>query len=203
MKLLSILHSHIFVGLLACAGVLGLATTSQAISIDQIITKNDDQLPGNPLTDQTISFSGLNPNPTSDATITFAVRGDFLGSGRNVFLSVDGFNFGTWLNNNEADDEIAGPTNDVGATYRFVAGTAVIPWVTFSGLVADGSLNFLFDYSNFVQNLSNTRLLDAARVRVQYEATASTVPEPGTIFLFGSGVAGLAAWRYRKNTIKA
>ena len=30
------------------------------------------------------------------------------------------------------------------------------------------------------------------------EATAAPIPEPSTILLFGSGLAGLAAWRYRK-----
>ena len=202
MKPLTTLHSHLFVVLLACAGVLGLATTSQAIPIDQTITKNDAQLPGSPLIDQTISFNGLNPNPTSAATITFSVRGDFNATSENVLLSVDGFSFGTWLNDNLTDDMIAGPANDVGNQYvSILTGTAVIPLMTFSGLVADGSLDFLFNYSG-VNNLGAS-LGDLARVRVQYEAGTSAVPEPGTIFLFGSGLAGLAAWRYRKNTMKA
>jgi hypothetical protein len=34
------------------------------------------------------------------------------------------------------------------------------------------------------------------------EPTPAPIPEPSTIFLFGSGLAGLAAWRYRK-TVKA
>ncbi len=205
MKPLSTLHSHVCVVLLTCAGVLGLATTSQAIPIDQTITKNDAQLPaGSSLTDQTISFSGLNPNPTSAATITFSVRGDFNIPEENVLLSVDGFSFGTWLNTNLGDDTITGPANDIGNQYASIlTGTAVIPLGNFSGLVADGSLDFLFNYSNIVGNANpSSGLLDLAQVRVQYEAAGPAVPEPGTIFLFGSGLVGLAAWRYRKNSVK-
>ena len=114
MKLRTILHPKRLIVGLACLLVLGFTSTSQAISIDQTITKNDAQLPGEPLTDQTISFLGLKINPTSDATITFSVRGDFNGNSENVFLSVDGFNFGTWLDGNLGNDTIAGPANDYG-----------------------------------------------------------------------------------------
>ncbi len=208
MKRLSAFHSHVFIAFLACAGILVLSTTSQAISIDETITKNDADLghsDGSMLADQTFSFTGLNPYPTGDATITFSVRGDFgiFLDFENVVLSVDGFSFGTWINNDDTDDEIAGPAGDVGDEYGSVlTGTAVIPLATFSGLVMDGSLDFFFDYSGDVNDLVGFE--GFASVQVQYEARdTAPIPEPGTIFLFGSGLAGLAAWRYRKHTVKA
>lgn len=187
-----------------------MTATSQAISIDETTSKDDADLdsPGseNPIRDQTISFTGLNPNPTSNATITFSVRGDFGDvnasddANENVLLSVDGFSFGTWLNNNDTDDDITGPTGDAGNQFdSIITGTAIIPLVTLSVLLADGNLNFLFNYSTRVTDFRGS---DFAQVQVQYEAETSAVPEPGIIFLFGSGFAGLAAWRYRKNTIK-
>ncbi len=39
-----------------------------------------------------------------------------------------------------------------------------------------------------------------AGLTFNFSDSTSTVPEPGTIFLFGSGLAGLAAWRYKKRT---
>lgn len=201
----TVLHPKRLIVGLACLLVLGFTSTSQAIPIDETITKNDVQLPGDPITDQTISFLGLNTNPTSDATITFSVRGDFNTFFENVLLSVDGFSFGTWLDENLANDMIDGPANDEGEDYSSIlTGTAVIPQATLSGLVADGNLNFFFDYSPDVHNFGGPSRLDLAQVRVQYEATGTApIPEPGTIFLFGSGLAGLAAWRYRKHNVKA
>lgn len=111
--------------------VLGLTSTSQAISIDQTITKCDADLGINdnsPLVDKNIFFLGLNINSTSDAAITFSVRGDFNTSIENVILSVDGFSFGTWLDNKLGNDTIIGPANDVGNQYASIlTGTAAIP----------------------------------------------------------------------------
>ena len=201
MKLRTDLHPGLLIVGLACLWVLGFTSTSQAISIDETITKNNGLLPGNPVTDQTISFLGLNTNPTSAATITFSVRGDFDLFSESIELSVNGFNFGTWLDDNPGNDTIAGPANDKGNQYfSILTGTASIPLANLSGLVADGNLNFFFDYSGAVGNAGD----DLAQVRVQYEATdTAPIPEPGTIFLFGSGLAGLAAWRYRKHKMKA
>ena len=188
----------------------GLTGTSHAVSIDDTITKNDADLGPSDgfssLQDQTISFTGLNPNATGDATITFSVRGDFNSQLENVLLSVDGFSFGTWLNNNTGYDSINLPANDVGVDYPSInTGTPTIPLATFSGLVADGTLDFLFNYSSGVTDFTPGSIFqDLAQVRVQYEARElNAIPEPGTIFLFGSGLVGLAAWRYRKHTVKA
>jgi hypothetical protein len=47
-------------------------------------------------------------------------------------------------------------------------------------------------------------MTDLPLVRVQDKARElATIPEPGTTFLFGSGLAGLAPpWRFHKNTVK-
>ena len=132
------------------------------------------------------------------------MRGDFNSPGEHVVLSVDGFSFGTWLNSNLGDDTITGPSFDIGTQYSSIlTGTASIPLANLSGLLADGTLDFFFDYSGSVDDFNVASLQDLAQVRVQYEANTSAVPEPGTIFLFGSGLAGLAAWRYRKHNVKA
>ncbi len=184
--------------------MLGLTTTSQAIPIDQTITQNNDQLPSDPILDQAFSFRELNTNPTSAASITFSVQGDFDGDNDNISLSVDELSFGTWLNRNLVDDAMTRPANDRGNQYlSILMETAVIHLVTFSGLVPDGNLDFLFYYFSLIENAPNRfGDFDPAQVRVQYEASSPAVPEPGATFLLGSGLVSLATWRYPNNTVK-
>ena len=46
----------------------------------------------------------------------------------------------------------------------------------------------------------NACFREFAGLTFNFSDSTSTGPEPGTIFLFGSGLAGLAAWRYKKRT---
>ena len=153
------------------------------------------------LSDQTISFSSLNPNATTSATITFSVRGDFNESIENVTLSVDGFNFETWLNDNLGDDDINGPNaTDNGNQYSSIlTGTAIVPLADLTSRIADGQLDFFFDYSEQVIDFFPLpSVLDLAQVQVEYEAVMAPVPTPSAMLLFGTGLAALVGWNYRK-----
>ncbi len=87
------------------------------------------------------------------------------------------------------------------------AGTTVTPFGASLGLTnADVSTNFshnIFNNSfglNVVDRDSAGQILTiAGRPAVITPGGVGTVPEPSTILLFGSGLAGLVAWRYRKN----
>jgi len=176
--------------------VFSLAMTSigHALTVNETITKNDGDL--NPPTDQTITFTGLNSFASGDLTVTFRVRGDFNAGAENVTLDVDGESFGIWLDEDLLNDSIVGPVGDEGLGNLSLnpnpdnIGTATIPLSIFSGLVADNTLAFFFDYSGPVGNSLN----DLAEVNITYSAT----PEPSTILLLGTGLTGLVAWRMRK-----
>ena len=188
-------------GLLSGILILWAVTMSYGAPVDVMMSKNDAELgpsDGTSLADQTISFTGLNPNATSAATITFSVLGDFDFFIENIVLSVDGFSFGTWLNDNNSDDIIDGADN-IGNQYAFpIKDTATVPLVNLTPLLLDGQLDFLFDYSPSVTDFIGAGFIDLAQVRVQYEAAMSPVPTPSAMLLVGTGLVGMIGWNYRR-----
>jgi hypothetical protein len=185
------------------ATVLSYAGTANAVAIDLTIAKNDAELPGDvneALIDQSITFAGLNTNPTGGATVTFSARGDLNGVSESILLSVDGFSFGTWLDGDLINDTIAGPDGDIGTQYETIlVGQAIIPLVTLTGLLADGELAFLFDYDETVGNLTGGFSdLNFAQVRLLYEAVPGLIPEPATLTILTLGLAALGAARRRR-----
>lgn len=181
---------------------IGVPATSQAILIDQTITLGDAEIDNgaHPVDPLTIQFTGL-PSAASAATITFSVRGDFFASEEWIDVSVDGFSFGRWLDNDLGNDTITGPTNDAGNDYNSIlTGTSTIALASLNTLLGDGILNFQYDYQvGGATDVDNLGTGDLASVRIQYEAA---VPEPVTLVLMGLGLAGIG-YRQQRSMIAA
>ena len=153
-------------GLLALAGMLMVSTPSYALLVDETISAGDTEidplLPGGTLT---LTLAGLPTVSITDATVTVSVFGDFNDGGESIDLSVDGLSGGSWLDNNDGNDFITGPVGDVGNQYgSILTGTATITLAQLNTILADGTLDFLFEYTLGVHNIQSG---DFASVRIQ------------------------------------
>lgn len=152
-----------------------------------------------------IAFNNLTalPSVNSDATFTFSVRGDLDWRHEYVDVSIDGYSLGRVFDNNPNNDAFDF-ARDRGTQFRQLhTGTAVIEQSVFAGLVADGELDVLFDFSFFVNlfrvgsvsHLSGTITYDSA---VDNSPTPAVVPLPASAALLAGGLFGLGALRRRK-----
>ena len=89
-------------------------------------------------------------------------------------------------------DDLAGsvlPAIPTNGTFQPVGTLA-----NFNGEDAVGTWSLLFS------DIASNGPLGLHSFSLTVETDMSAVPEPSTIFLFGSGLAGLAVWRYKKRT---
>lgn len=186
------------------------ATNAAAVTITASTSASEwDPAPisGDPpdlLDDLSLTLSGLPTGAISALSVTFKVRADLNDANENVTMSIDGFSFGIWLDENLGNDTIADSVGDSGGpfanqSFATFTGTASIPYALFLPLIADGSLVALFDFSSDVHDLANPplngfELPEFAEFSVSYEV----VPEPGTVALLGIGLTVLGLTRRKR-----
>ena len=192
---------------LAATGLAGaLVAPTASASVVDTMTSSTDWDPASifdSLNNLTLTLNGLATNLATDISVTFSLRADTDGANENVIMSVDGFSFGTWLNDVLGDDTITGPAGDTGGPLAnqnatIFTGTATIPQAIAGGLIADGSLSALFNFSGDVTDLANPpstsqSLPEFASFRVSYETemATATAPEPASLALLGLGLVAL------------
>ncbi len=87
----------------------------------------------------------------------------------------------------------------LGTPFEFFTSDTSSGTVTFdlSSLTGTSDLGLQFDLLAF--DFASDSMVTVSNVRLVDPANPPAIPEPSTILLFGTGIAGLAAMRYRKN----
>ncbi|WP_432797897.1 hypothetical protein [Poriferisphaera sp. WC338] len=111
--------------------------------------------------DVTITFNGLNTNVIGGGWLQVWAFGDFDRHDENISIVANAgqsnaMDFGTWLDNNTANDDFSHPTNDQGNQYSYeVSGTAYLTASEVQSLISGGSLELTFSFGPNVDELQN------------------------------------------------
>lgn len=136
-----------------------------------------------------------------DAIFTFSVRADLNWFTEYVTVFLDGVSLGRVFDNNTSNDAFDFDQDRGTQHTRLHTGSATIAQSVFAGLVADGELDILFDFSREVNFQRSVRHLSGS---ITYDSTVDSsplpaaVPLPAPFALLGAGLVGLGALRRRK-----
>lgn len=154
----------------------------------------------------TFSETVIPSDVIGDATFMFSVRGDLDWSREFVDVSVDGFSLGRVFDNNSGNDAFDF-ARDRGNQHRStLTGTATIANSVFAGLISDGALEILFNFSSpvnygpgfFGSGPSVSSLSGEITYTAAIDNAPAPVPLPATFGLMGLGLLGLGAVRRKK-----
>jgi len=155
-----------------------------------------------------------NPPPEMEATVVANGEGilKIVSSTLNEAFNWLGFDIAEWDSNNLDQNPIIveGFLNGISVGSELFTPDQAAGQGPYSTKTAAGSL-----LGTTIDELRITLLADSTNSGFFFQRTDNIVldkmitppnqpiPEPGTIFLISSGLAGLAAWRYRKKHVKA
>ncbi|MDA1305135.1 MAG: PEP-CTERM sorting domain-containing protein [Nitrospirae bacterium] len=164
------------------------------------------------------SFTPVVPNSIlGDAVLSLTLNGDFNGNHEFAEVYLEGLYLGKILNGNSGDDVFNfgngdNPDPESGSVTE-VTGTTTILNLDFASLIADGLLTIEVKTNEFVENDLTTIYGSISYEPVPVVVlppdtnddpmdppSTNPVPEPSTLILLGTGLAGIVAWQRNKRS---
>jgi len=191
---------------------LSLAGQAQAVSIDF----GPETMSG---AGPDFSFLPVVPNTIlGDAVLSLTLNGDFNGNHEWAEVYVEGLFLGRILNGNPGDDVFNFSNGDnpdpESGSVTLLPGSTTILNADIAPLIADGILTIEVKTNEFVENDLTTIFgsisyepvpvvvlpPDNSCTTCNMPPNMNPVPEPSTMLLLGTGLAGIVAWQRKKRS---